>query len=134
MNEDFYPFEPRDFSRGRFRALDFMALLDSMVQGTSLTSRTASSRISNAGNGIQDLLGNLMGAGQNIKNKVGGDNLAATGVGALIGALTGSSNSTTVNTLGGGMMGLLGMMAYKALKNSIGSSSGAAYREANRRT
>lgn len=105
-------------------ALNFMDLIGSMVQGT-MTS-TTSSRMSNAGSGIQDILSSLMGAGQTVTQKVGGDNLAATGIGALLGALMGNSNSTTANTLGGGMMGLLGMMAYKALKNSAGGSSAAA--------
>ncbi|MBQ7594753.1 MAG: tellurite resistance TerB family protein [Synergistaceae bacterium] len=106
--------------------MDFMSLLGSMVQSTTASSKTTSSRMSTAGGGIQDLLGSLMGAGQTVKDKVGGDNLAAGGIGALLGALMGGSNSTTANTLGGGMMGLLGMMAYKALKNSMGGSSSSA--------
>ena len=109
-------------------ALDFMDLLGSMVQGTMTSSPAASSRMSNAGNGIQDILSSLMGAGQTVTQKVGGDNLAAGGIGALLGALMGNSRSTTANTLGGGMMGLLGMMAYKALKGSMsgGTSTAAA--------
>ncbi len=107
--------------------MDFMSLLGSMIQGTTASSPAASQRMSNAGGGIQDLLGSLMGAGQSMKQRVGGDNLAAGGIGALLGALMGRSNSTTMNSLGGGMMGLLGMLAYKALKSSMGgSSSGAA--------
>ena len=101
--------------------MDFMSLLGSMVQSAS---PAASSRMSNAGGGIQDLLGSLMGAGQSVKQRVGGDNLAAGGIGALLGALMGGSRSTTANSLGGGMMGLLGMMAYKALKNSMSANSG----------
>ena len=104
-------------------ALDFMSLLGSMVQGTMASSPAASSRMSNAGSGIQDLLGSLMGAGQAVTQKVGGDNLAAGGIGALLGALMGGSKSTTANTLGGGMMGLLGMMAYKALMGNNASAS-----------
>lgn len=104
-------------------ALNFMDLLGSMVQTNMTSSPAASSRMSNAGNGIQDILSSLMGAGQSVSNKVGGDNLAAAGIGALLGALTGKSQSTTANSLGGGMMGLLGMMAYKALKNSVGGTS-----------
>jgi len=103
--------------------MDFMSLLGSMVQGTMASSPRASSRMSNAGGGIQDLLGLLMGAGQSMTQKVGGDNLAAGGIGALLGTLLGGSQSTTTNALGGGMMGLLGMMAYKALKNSSGSTA-----------
>lgn len=106
--------------------MDFMSLLGSMVQGNMSSSRTASSRMSNAGGGIQDILSSLMGAGQTVKDKVGGDNLAAGGIGALLGALMGGSESTTANTLGGGMMGLLGMMAYKALRGSLGGSSASA--------
>lgn len=103
--------------------MDFMSLLGSMIQGTTASSPAASQRMSNAGGGIQDLLGSLMGAGQSVTQKVGGDNLAAGGIGALLGALMGGSRSTTLNSLGGGMMGLLGMMAYKALKGSMGGSS-----------
>ena len=106
-------------------ALDFMSLLGSMVQN-SMASSTTSSRMSNAGGGIQDILSSLMGAGQTVTQKVGGDNLAAGGIGALLGALMGKSQSTTANTLGGGMMGLLGMMAYKALRNSMGTSTASA--------
>ena len=103
--------------------MDFMSLLGSVIQGTTASSPAASQRMSNAGGGIQDLLGSLMGAGQSVKERVGGDNLAAGGIGALLGALMGGSRSTTMNSLGGGMMGLLGMMAYKALRNSMGGSS-----------
>lgn len=105
--------------------MDFMSLLGSLVQGTTASSSTTSSRMSNAGSSIQDLLGSLMGAGQSVKQKVGGDNLAAGGIGALLGALMGGSKSTTMNSLGGGMMGLLGMMAYKALTSSMSGNSGA---------
>ena len=107
------------FAKGAnfFMALNFMDLLGSMVQTSINTSPTSSSRMSTAGSGIQ---------GQSVKNTVGGDNLAAAGIGALLGALTGKSQSTTANSLGGGMMGLLGMMAYKALKNTMGGTSGAA--------
>ena len=104
-------------------ALDFMSLLGSLVQGTTGSSSTTSSRMSNAGGSIQDLLGSLMGAGQAVKQKVGGDNLAAGGIGALLGALMGGSKSTTMNSLGGGMMGLLGMMAYKALSGSMSGNA-----------
>ena len=103
--------------------MDFMDLLGSVIQGTTGSSQAASARMSNAGNGIQDLLGSLLGAGQSMTQRVGGDNLAAGGLGALLGALMGGSKSTTVNSLGGGMMGLLGMMAYKALKSSMGSET-----------
>lgn len=102
-------------------ALNFMDLLGSVVQSNMSPSTT--SRMTTAGSGIQDILTSLMGTGQTVTQKVGGDNLAAAGIGALLGALTGKSQSTTANSLGGGMMGLLGMMAYKALKNSVGTTS-----------
>ena len=105
--------------------MDFMSLLGSVLQGTTGSSPAATQRMSNAGGGIQDLLGSLMGAGQSVKQRVGGDNLAAGGIGALLGALMGGSNSTTMNSLGGSMMGLLGMMAYKALKGTMSGSAGA---------
>ena len=103
-------------------AINFMDLLGSLVQSAS---PAASSRMSNAGSGIQDLLGSLMGAGQTVRDRVGSDNLAAGGIGALVGALMGNgSRSATANTLGGGMMGLLGMMAYKALTSSMKGNAG----------
>lgn len=104
--------------------MDFVSLLGSVLQGTTGSSPAATQRMSNAGGGIQDLLGSLMGAGQSVKQRVGGDNLAAGGIGALLGALMGGSNSTTMNSLGGSMMGLLGMMAYKALKGTMSGSAG----------
>lgn len=113
-------------------ALNFMDLLGSMVQGTMASSPAASARMSNAGNGIQDLLGSLMGAGQSVTQRVGGDNLAAGGIGALLGTLMGGSRSTTANALGGGMMGLLGMMAYKALTNSNAKSAAPAQAQPQR--
>ena len=78
--------------------MDFMDLIGSMVGGG----------MTNSGGGLQDLIGSFMG-GSN-KNKA-----AAAGLGALLGALTGNSSSTTLNSVGGGLMGLLGMMAYNAL-------------------
>ena len=126
-----------------FMAFNFMDLLGSVMQGTSspvTTSRMnsagssigdllgsfmggSSQRQSTSGGGMGDILGSLMGAGQNVTRKVGGDNLAAAGLGALLGALTGRSQSTTANSLGGGLMGLLGMMAYKALTKNSGTQA-----------
>ncbi|MBQ8692850.1 MAG: DUF533 domain-containing protein [Synergistaceae bacterium] len=73
--------------------------------------------------GLQGLMGTLLGGGQSMINKagqaVGGkDNLAAAGLGALIGALSGKSGSSSMGGIGGGVMGLLGMMAFKALTGS----------------
>ncbi len=104
-----------------------MDVLGSLMGGGGMSSSSAS-RTTNAGNSIQDLLSGLLGSAG---NAVGGtDNLAAAGIGALLGALTGKSNSTTANSLGGGAMGLLGMMAYKALKNTMGGSQAQAGNQA----
>ncbi len=72
--------------------------------------------------GLQEMFSGLLGRGQSFMNRaeqaVGGrENLAAAGVGALLGALSGRS-SAPLKGLGGGLMGLLGMMAFKALKNA----------------
>ena len=103
-------------------AINFMDLLGSMAMGGM--SSSSNSRMQSAGSGIQDMLSSLLGGGQSVLGSAGRamggtDNLAAAGIGALLGALTGSKqSSTTMNGLGGGMMGLLGMMAYKALRGS----------------
>ena len=85
-------------------------------------SASSSGRMQSAGGGIQDMLGGLLGGGQSVLNRAGqavggNDNLAAAGIGALLGALTGKPSSS-MGGLGGGLMGLLGMMAFKALKNA----------------
>ena len=77
--------------------------------------------------GLQGLMGTLLGGGQSVMNRagqaVGGkDNLAAAGLGALIGALSGKSGSSSMGGIGGGLMGLLGMMAFKALTGSNNTS------------
>lgn len=111
-------------------AVDFMQLLGAMAQGG--ISPSSGARMQNAANvsgdvqggGLQGILSGLMGAGQNLVNSagqaVGGkDNLAAAGVGALLGALSGGSRSSVpLGGVGGGVMGLLGMMAFKALKSA----------------
>ena len=80
-----------------------------------------------------NLLGALLGSGQAAIGRAGravggNDNLAAAGIGALLGALSGKQRgSGTMGGLGGGMMALLGMMAFKALKNAgqnVNASSG----------
>ena len=107
-------------------AFSFMDVLGSLMGGGM--SPTSNSRTLNAGNSVQDMLGGLLNSAG---SAVGGtDNLAAAGIGALLGALTGSSKSTTANSLGGGAMGLLGMMAYKALKNSFGGEQAQAQNQA----
>ena len=69
-----------------------------------------------AGGGIGDLLSNLLGdAGK----AVGGNkNLAIGGLGALIGSLLGGGGKSLGGAVGGGVMALLGMLAFNALKGS----------------
>jgi uncharacterized membrane protein YebE (DUF533 family) len=71
--------------------------------------------------GLGGLLGNVLGeAGR----AVGGNkNLALGGLGALAGALLGGGGKSMGGALGGGLMALLGAMAFNALKGS-GQSSG----------
>lgn len=115
-------------------AINFMDLLGSMAMGGM--SSSSNSRVQSAGSGIQDMLSSLLGGGQAILGSAGramggNDNLAAAGIGALLGALAGGKQgSTTMNGLGGGMMGLLGMMAYKALKGSGEKTAQNAYQPA----
>ena len=114
-------------------AVGMMDLLGALTQGGM--SPSSGARIRNAANASADaqggglssgILSGLMGAGQNLVNSagqaVGGkDNLAAAGIGALLGALSGSGNGRSgvpLGGIGGGVMGLLGMMAFKALKNA----------------
>ena len=69
-----------------------------------------------AGGGIGDLLSNILGdAGK----AVGGNkNLAVGGLGALIGSLLGGGGKSLGGAVGGGLMALLGMLAFNALKGS----------------
>lgn len=113
-------------------AVGMMDLLGALTQGGM--SPSSGARIQNAANasadaqggGLSGILSGLMGAGQNFVNSagqaVGGkDNLAAAGIGALLGALSGAGNGRSgvpLGGIGGGVMGLLGMMAFKALKNA----------------
>ena len=102
-------------------SINFMDLLGALTQGGMAPS--AGSRMQTAGSGLQDLLGGLLGGGQSMLNTAGQamggkDNLAAAGLGALLGSLSGKSGSSSLGGLGGGLMGLLGMMAFKALKNA----------------
>jgi uncharacterized membrane protein YebE (DUF533 family) len=69
-----------------------------------------------AGGGLGDLFGSILG---DAEQAVGGrDNLALGGLGALAGALLGGGGKSMGGALGGGLMALLGTMAYKALKDT----------------
>ena len=119
-------------------AVDFMELLGAMAQGGMMSSaagnraRNAAMSMGDMGD-LQGLLGALLGGGQAAIGRAGravggNDNLAAAGIGALLGALSGKQKGTgTMGGLGGGLMALLGMMAFKALKNAgqnVDASSG----------
>ena len=64
--------------------------------------------------GLGGILGNVL---NDAGNAVGGkQNLALGGLGALAGALLGGGGKSVGGALGGGVMALLGTMAYQALK------------------
>jgi len=66
--------------------------------------------------GLGDILGNVLNdAGTAVGGK---QNLALGGLGALAGALLGGGGKSVGGALGGGVMALLGTMAYQALKGA----------------
>ena len=66
--------------------------------------------------GLGGILGNVL---SDAGNAVGGkQNLALGGLGALAGALLGGGGKSVGGALGGGVMALLGTMAYQALKGA----------------
>lgn len=68
------------------------------------------------GGGIGGLLSEVLGeAGKAVG---GNQNLALGGLGALAGALLGGGSSSLTGAAGGGIMALLGAMAYQALKGT----------------
>jgi uncharacterized membrane protein YebE (DUF533 family) len=77
-----------------------------------------SSMLGSGGGGLGGMLGDVLNqAGQ----RVGGHrNLALGGLGALAGALLGGGGKSLGGALGGGVMALLGAMAFQALKGSGG--------------
>jgi uncharacterized membrane protein YebE (DUF533 family) len=69
---------------------------------------------SGSAGGLGGLLGNILGeAGQAVGGK---QNLALGGLGALAGALLGGGRRSMGGAMGGGIMALLGAIAFKALK------------------
>jgi uncharacterized membrane protein YebE (DUF533 family) len=68
------------------------------------------------GGGIGDMLSSMLGeAGKAVG---GNQNLAMGGLGALIGSLLGGGGKSLGGAVGGGLMALLGAMAFNALKGS----------------
>ncbi len=73
-----------------------------------------SKMLGGGGSGIGGMLGNVL---NDAGRKVGGNrNLAVGGIGALAGALLGGGGRSIRGALGGGVMALLGAMAFSALK------------------
>ncbi len=71
-----------------------------------------------SGGGLGGLLGNILGeAGQAVGGK---QNLALGGLGALAGALLGGGRRSMGGAMGGGVMALLGAIAFQALKGRGG--------------
>jgi uncharacterized membrane protein YebE (DUF533 family) len=75
-----------------------------------------SSMLGGGSGGLGGLLGNVLGeAGRAVG---GNQNLALGGLGALAGSLLGGGSKSLGGALGGGLMALLGAMAFQALKSS----------------
>lgn len=114
-------------------AVNFMELLGALTQSNlAPSSENRMQRAADAsgvsvaaqGGGLQGALSGLVNGAQMLVNRAGQaaggkDNLAAAGIGALLGALAADKRSSTpLGAAGGGLMGMLGMMAFKALQNS----------------
>ena len=118
------------FGGGSGAGGDLLESLSGMLGG-SQTSRTGggiedalSSMLSGrdgSPGGLGSLLGGLL---SEAGNAVGGQgNLALGGLGDLAGALLGGGKKSMGGALGGGLMALLGAMAFKALKGSGSQAS-----------
>ena len=80
-----------------------------------------SGMLGGGGGGLGGMLGDVLNqAGQAAGGK---QNLALGGLGALVGSLLGGGGKSLGGALGGGLMALLGAMAFKALQGS-GQSTG----------
>lgn len=66
--------------------------------------------------GLGGLLGEILGDAGRLAG--GNQNLALGGLGALVGALLGGGGKSMSGALGGGLLAVLGAMAYQALKGS----------------
>jgi len=96
-------------------------LLGGQQQGGGLGGLLSGALGGGGGSGLGGLLGDVLNqAGQMAGGK---NNLALGGLGALAGALLGGRGKSVGGALGGGVMALLGAMAFKALQGS-GQSAG----------
>ena len=113
--------------------IDFIDLLGQVIQsGMNPTAQdrmrhAMSDRGLGAGGGIlSDLMGGLQSGGSGggigdiggiAEKMLGGSKLATGGLGALAGALLGGGRGAGKGALGGGLLALLGSMAFSAFKN-----------------
>ena len=82
----------------------------------SILTQAIGGRSGSGSGGLGGILGNVL---NDAGNAVGGkQNLALGGLGALAGALLGGGGKSLGGALGGGVMALLGTMAYQALKGA----------------
>lgn len=87
-------------------------LLSGMLGGSQQGTSAA------AGGGIGDLLTGMLGeAGRAVGGR---QNVAIGGLGALLGSLLGGGGKSLGGAVGGGLMALLGALAFNALKGSAG--------------
>jgi uncharacterized membrane protein YebE (DUF533 family) len=92
------------------------SLLAGLFGGSSGGLDSALSKVLGGSGGIGSILGNVL---EDAGRAVGGKrNLAVGGIGALAGALLGGGGRSFGGALGGGVMALLGAMAFSALKES----------------
>ncbi|NLL37104.1 MAG: tellurite resistance TerB family protein [Fretibacterium sp.] len=116
--------------------MNVMDLLGAMMQSGGMASSSEQrvrQSMQQSGGGIQDALSGLLGGGGQsgrsspaegllgwAQNAVGDrQNLAGMGVGALLGSLLGGGGkNSALGGIGGGLMGLLGVMAVKALSDA----------------
>ncbi len=85
-------------------------------QGGGLGGALAGMLGSGAGGGLGGMLGNVL---EDAGRAVGGkQNLAVGGLGALAGSLLGGGGKSMGGALGGGVMALLGAMAFQAFKSA----------------
>ena len=106
----------RSLSGGNNDRLGRLAGLSGKPSGGGGLMDNLSGLLGGGGGGQGGLLGSVLGdAGRAVGGK---QNLALGGLGALAGALMGGGGKSMRGALGGGVMALLGAMAFNALKSS----------------
>lgn len=106
----------RSLSGGNEDNLRSLAGLSGKSEGGGGLMDSLAGMLGGGGGAPGGLLGSVMGdAGRAVGGK---QNLAVGGLGALAGALMGGGGKSMKGALGGGVMALLGAMAFKALKSA----------------